>query len=63
MDMANFDRPQRRTTTLITREILRYGINIAALAETRLADVGSVEEIGSGYIVFQTKTGAYMVLG
>ena len=36
MDSAGSDRPQRRTA-LVGRELGRYGIEIAALSETRLA--------------------------
>ena len=51
LERTDFNEYERRPA-LITRELLRYGIDIAALAETRLADVGFVEEIGSGYAVF-----------
>lgn len=51
LDGANTDRPRRRTA-LITRELDRYKVDIAALSETRLSDTGSVEEVGSGYTVF-----------
>ena len=30
----------------------RFGVDVAALSETRLADVGGVEEIGSGYTFY-----------
>ena len=31
------------------RELGRYSIQIAALSETRFADVGEVKEVGAGY--------------
>ena len=34
------------------RELGRYGIQIAALSETRLADVGEIKEVGAGYTFF-----------
>ena len=39
------DRPQRRTV-LVASELGRYGIQIAALSETRFADVGEIKEVG-----------------
>ena len=48
MDSAGSDRPQRRTA-LVGRELGRYGIQIAALSETRFADVGEIKEVGAGY--------------
>ena len=30
-------------------ELGRYGIQIAALSETRFADVGEIKEVGAGY--------------
>ena len=39
----------RRRTTLITCELARYNIDIAALSETRLPDEGSLVEMGTGY--------------
>ena len=47
MDSAGSDRPQRRTA-LLGRELGRYGIQIAALSETRFADVREIKEIGAG---------------
>ena len=38
MDSAGSDRPQRRTA-LVGRELGRYGIEIAALSETRFAEI------------------------
>ena len=51
MDSAGSDRPQRRTA-LVGRALVRYGIQIAALSETRFADVGEIKEIGAGYTFF-----------
>ena len=51
MDSAGSDRPQRRMA-LVGRELGRYGIKIAALSETRFADVGEVKEVGAGYTFF-----------
>ena len=42
MDSAGSDRPQRRTA-LVGRELGRYDIQIAALSETRFADVGEIK--------------------
>ena len=43
------NRPPRRTA-LVTTELHRHNIDIAALCETRLADEGSLIEVGEGYI-------------
>ena len=51
MDNAGSDRPQRRTA-LVGRELGRYDIQIAALSETRFADVGEIKEVGAGYTFF-----------
>ena len=51
MDGAMSDRPQHRTA-LVERELGRYGIQIAALSETRFADVGEIKEAGAGYTFF-----------
>ena len=48
MDSAGSDRPQRRTA-FVGRELGRYGIEIAALSETRLAEIGEIKEVGAGY--------------
>ena len=48
MDSAGSDRPQRRTA-LVGRELGRYGIEIAALSETRF---GENKEVGAGYTFF-----------
>ena len=51
MDSAGSDRPQRRTA-LVGRELVRYGIEIAALSETRFAEIGEIKEVGAGYNTF-----------
>ena len=51
MDRKDCVRPARRTA-LIGLELQRYNIDIAALSETRLADTGSITEVGAGYIFF-----------
>eukprot|EP00795_Rhopilema_esculentum_P009596 gene9596-17354_t len=45
------ERPERRTA-LVTRELARYGVDIAALTETHFADKGQLTEIGGGYTFF-----------
>ena len=45
MDRSGSDRPERRTA-LVGKELSRYGIDIAALSETRLGDEGQVAESG-----------------
>ena len=55
MDSAGSDRPQRRTA-FVGRELGGYGIQIAALSETRFKDVGKdvgeIKEVGAGYTFF-----------
>ena len=34
------------------KELGMYGIQIAALSETRFADVGEIKEVGAAYIFF-----------
>ena len=51
MDSAWSDRPQRRTA-LVRRELGRYGIEIAALSETRFAEIGEIKEVGTGFTFF-----------
>ena len=46
MDSTGSDRPQRRTA-LVGRELGMYGIQIAALSETRFADVTEIKEVGA----------------
>ena len=50
-DSAGSDRPQRRTA-LVGRELGRHGIEIAALGETRFAEIGEIKEVGAGYTFF-----------
>ena len=54
MDSAGSNRPQRRTA-LVGRELGRYGIQIAALSETRYADVWEIKEVGAVYTFFWSK--------
>ena len=51
MDNPSANRPERRTA-LVAKELKRYGIQIAALSETRLADEGELRELGAGYTFF-----------
>ena len=52
LDRSNdTDRPSRRTA-LIAQELSRYGVDITALSETRLADEGSITEDLGGYTFF-----------
>ena len=51
MDRKDCARPARRTA-LIGLELQRYNIDIAALSETRLADTGSITEVGASYTFF-----------
>ena len=44
-------RPHRRTA-LVALELQRYGVDIAALSETRLSGEGSITEVGGGYTFF-----------
>ena len=44
-------RPERRTA-LVASELGRLGIDIAALQETRLAEEGRIDEVGTGYSFF-----------
>ncbi|VDL93869.1 unnamed protein product [Schistocephalus solidus] len=39
--------PERRTV-LVTRELARYKVDIAALSETRFSEQGQLEEVGAG---------------
>jgi len=57
LDKVDADRPQRRTA-LIGKELARYGIDIAALSETRLAGEGELCERGSGYTFFWSGRGS-----
>ena len=51
MDRMDCVRPARRTA-LIGLELQRYNIDIAAFSATRLADTGSITEVGAGYTFF-----------
>jgi len=51
LDTGTAERPARRTA-LLAAELQRYNIDIAALSETRLADEGSLTEVGGGYTFF-----------
>lgn len=47
-------RSQRRTEAagIITSELKRYNVDLAALSETMLLEEGSLNEIGEGYTFF-----------
>lgn len=51
MDNQSSDRPKRQTA-IIARELRIFGIDIAALSETRLADEGQLKEEKGGYTFF-----------
>ena len=51
MDNRRSDRPER-TTALVARELSRYGIQIAALSETHLAEEGQLIEEGVSYTFY-----------
>ena len=51
IDQDDTDRPHR-CTTLITSELARYKIDIAALSESRLAGKGELTEKSLGYSFF-----------
>nr|VZI39565.1 unnamed protein product [Spirometra erinaceieuropaei] len=44
--------PPVRRTTLVTRELARYKVDIAALSETRFSEQSQLEEVGVDYIFF-----------
>lgn len=50
-DNPKSNRPERRTA-LIANELYRYGVDIAAISETRFPDTGQLTEIKSGYTYF-----------
>ena len=58
LDRKGSNRPERRSA-LVTRELQRYNVDIAALSETRFLDVGQLSEVGSGYTLYWSgrKTG------
>ncbi|VDL89322.1 unnamed protein product [Schistocephalus solidus] len=41
-----------RRTALVTRDLARYKVDIAALSETRFSEQGQLEEVGAGYTFF-----------
>ncbi|BHF68715.1 hypothetical protein SprV_0301175400 [Sparganum proliferum] len=45
------NRPERRTA-LVTGELARYEVDIAALSETRFSEQGQLKEVGAGYTYF-----------
>ena len=47
LDSAVSERPKGRTA-LVGREFGRYGIEIAAMSETRFAEIGDIKEVGPG---------------
>ncbi|XP_076055151.1 uncharacterized protein LOC143033544 [Oratosquilla oratoria] len=51
LDNTKADRPERRTA-FVARELPLYGVDIAALSETRFADKGQLTEAGGGYTFF-----------
>ena len=51
LDLAPSNRSERRTA-LVTRELGRLNIDIAALSETRLSEEDQLTEKGSGYSIF-----------
>ena len=50
-DSADNDRPQRRTA-LVSKELKRLDIDIAAVSEVRFAEQGSLTEQGAGYTLY-----------
>ncbi len=50
LDLDNSNRPERRTA-LVSKELARYNIDLAALSETRFSDEGQLLET-SGYTFF-----------
>ena len=51
LDNSQSKRPERRTA-LVSKELSRYNISIAALSETRFADEGQLVEKQGGYTFF-----------
>lgn len=56
METSGSKRPERRTA-LVGRELPRYDVDVAALSETRLGDIGQVTEVGAGYTFFWSGRG------
>ena len=48
----NTDFQPERRTALVSKELSRYNIDIAALSETLLAGTGELEEVASGYTFY-----------
>ena len=46
------DQKDHSVTALVGRKLGRYGIQVAALSETRFADVEKNKEVGAGYTTF-----------
>ncbi|VDL91848.1 unnamed protein product [Schistocephalus solidus] len=44
-----FRQSQEQQTALVTLELARYKVDIAALSETRFSEQGQLEEVGAGY--------------
>ena len=51
MDNDKSNRAERRTS-LVTKELERLNLDIAALSETRLSDEDHLSEVSSGYTIF-----------
>ena len=51
MDSAGSDRPEGRAA-LVGRKLCIYGIERAALSETRFAEVGEIKEVSASYTFF-----------
>jgi len=51
LDRESSDRPERRTA-FVARELTRFGIEIAALSETRLPGEGQLQEDAGGFTFF-----------
>ena len=51
LDLEKTTRPERRTA-LVTKELQRLNIDIAALSETRLSGEDQIMELKSGYTLF-----------
>ena len=51
MDTKNSKRPERMTA-IVSHELRRYNIDIAALSETRRAETGDCTEVKAGYTFF-----------
>ena len=56
IDRTGSDRPERRNA-LVTHELVRYNVQIAALSETRLAEEGQQTEQPESYKFFWIGSG------